>query len=61
MSNYVDFNYWVFGYGQDDLIKPEKYVVQGYWEDGYCENEVVLASASISGSAIVTAQKANPE
>jgi hypothetical protein len=52
-NNYVDFDYWIQGYGEDDLSSPDLYVVAGYWDSGYCENEGI--SASITGTATVIA------
>ena len=56
MANYVDYDYWVQGYGEGDLSQPERYVVQGYWTDGYAEYETASdIIASIDGTATVTA------
>ena len=54
-TNYVDYDYWVYGYGDDDLTAPELYVTAGYWDAGYAENEGG-ASAAITGTATVTAK-----
>jgi len=53
MANYVDYDYWVQGYGEGDLSQPDRYVVAGYWVDGYAEYEG--DSASFSGIATFTA------
>ena len=57
-TNYVDYDYWVYGYGDGDLTAPELYVTAGYWDAGYCENEGG-ASAAITGTATVTAKAVN--
>lgn len=54
-TNYVDYDYWVYGYGDGDLTAPELYVTAGYWDAGYCENEDLGSSASITATATVTA------
>jgi hypothetical protein len=56
MANYVDFDYWVQGYGEGDLSQPDLYVVAGYWDAGYCENEDTGGVASITATATVTAK-----
>ena len=56
MANYVDYDYWVYGYGDGDLTQPDRYVVAGYWVDGYAEYETVdTSSAAINATATVTA------
>jgi hypothetical protein len=56
MANYVDFDYWVQGYGEGDLSQPDLYVTAGYWDAGYCENEDTGGVASITATATVTAK-----
>ena len=56
MANYVDFDYWVQGYGEGDLSQPDLYVTAGYWDAGYCENEDTGSIASITATATVTAK-----
>lgn len=56
MANYVDYDYWVKGYGEGDLDQPDFYVVQGYWEAGYAEYEDVGSVASVTATATVTAK-----
>jgi len=55
-TNYVDFDYWVQGYGEGDLSQPDLYVTAGYWDAGYCENEDTGGVASITATATVTAK-----
>ena len=55
-SNYVDYDYWVYGYGDSDLVSPDLYVTAGYWDAGYAENEDTGATASITAVATVTAK-----
>lgn len=59
MANYVDFDYWVQGYGEGDLSQPDLYVVASYWDAGYCENEDTGGVASITATATVTAKAAD--
>jgi hypothetical protein len=56
-NNYVDYDYWIQGYGEDDLSQPDLYVVAGYWDSGYAENEGI--GASITGTATVIAARIN--
>lgn len=56
MANYVDYDYWVKGYGVGDLDQPDFYVVQGYWDAGYAEWEDVGSVASVNATATVTAK-----
>jgi hypothetical protein len=59
MANYVDYDYWVQGYGDGDLSQPDRYVVVNYWTDGYAEYETVESSvAFIDCTATVTANGA---
>ena len=55
MTNYVDFDYWVQGYGEDDLSSPDLYVVAGYWDSGYCENEGISASVTTTSQGATSA------
>ena len=55
MANYVDYGYWVQGYGEGDLSQPDRYVVVGYWVDGYAEYENESSVAVIDGTATVVA------
>jgi hypothetical protein len=55
VANYVDYDYWLQGYGEGDLSQPDRYVVIGYWDNGYAEYE----SIPIEASAAVTAISAN--
>lgn len=56
MANYVDYDYWVQGYGEGDLSQPDRYVVAGYWSDGYALYEAIEGSAAITAEAVVTAK-----
>lgn len=55
MANYVDYDYWIQGYGDGDLSQPDFYVVPGYWEAGYAQYDETGSSAEITASAIVAA------
>ena len=46
MANYVDYGYWVQGYGDGDLSQPDRYVVVGYWTDGYAEYETTAGDSA---------------
>lgn len=59
MANYVDYDYWLQGYGQGDLSQREPYVVTGYWNAGYAEYDDVGSVASVSVTATVTASVVN--
>lgn len=60
MANYVDYGYWIQGYGEGDLSRPDRYVVVGYWTDGYAEYEDAdSAVASITASATLSISVAN--
>lgn len=56
MSNYVDYDFWIQGYGEGDLSQPDFYVVPGYWEAGYAQYDEAGSSAAITASASVTAK-----
>ena len=53
-TNYVDYDYWTYGYGDGDLSSPDVYVLAGYWDSGDAENEGI--SATITGNATVSAR-----
>lgn len=57
-TNYVDYDYWTYGYGDGDLTVAEPYVLSGYWDAGYAVNED-LTVATITGTATVTAKAVN--
>lgn len=59
MANYVDYDYWLEGYGEGDLSQREPYVVTGYWDAGYAEYDDVGSAASVSVTATVTASVVN--
>lgn len=59
MANYVDYDYWLQGYGQGDLSQPDYYVLPDYWEAGYAEYDETSSSASITAIATAIAKAAD--
>lgn len=55
-TNYVDYDFWIQGYGEGDLSQPDFYVVPGYWDAGYAQYDEAGSSAAITASALVTAK-----